>query len=355
MQHRTRKRLIAIAAVFVLLFSFAPAVLGAGAAVDQAKIYVIAEGDNGESGELVGCGDSLIPVTRDIPSGLTTEGKIEALLDLLFSLKDPYYGQSGYYNAVYSSNLFVESVEIEGNTAAIYLSGQVSVGGVCDEPRVEGQITAIARQFAGITNAIVIFNGGSLFSNAGSIDFPLTGHSVEAPFFPYWEVQGGLPIFGYPLTDQFVQGGYRVQYFERQRLEHHPENQAPYNILFGLSGLETAERRGLTGTAPFGRKPALPAGDCEYFAETGHNVCGKFRTYWHSYGLDFGEPGFSARESLALFGFPISEPFQETLENGQTYTVQYFERVRMELHPENQAPYDVLLGRLTADLIPPGR
>ncbi len=27
-------------------------------------------------------------------------------------------------------------------------------------------------------------------------------------------------------------------------------------------------------------------------------------------------------------------------------TVQYFERARMELHPENQRPYDVLLGLL---------
>jgi hypothetical protein len=43
------------------------------------------------------------------------------------------------------------------------------------------------------------------------------------------------------------------------------------------------------------------------------------------------------------------------LENGQTYTVQYFERVRMEYHPENQPPYNILLGRLTANIIPAGR
>ena len=33
------------------------------------------------------------------------------------------------------------------------------------------------------------------------------------------------------------------------------------------------------------------------------------------------------------------------LEDGKTYQVQYFERVRMEYHPENQPPYDVLLGQ----------
>ena len=88
---------------------------------------------------------------------------------------------------------------------------------------------------------------------------------------------------------------------------------------------------------------------------TGHNVCTGFRTYWHAHGLDFDEPGFSFRESLALFGYPLSEEFQERLEDGTTYTVQYFERVRMEYHPENQPPYDILLGRLTADLVPAGQ
>jgi hypothetical protein len=354
MQRRATRRLIAVATVFVLLFSFAPAVIGAGA-VEQAKIYMVAIGDDGQSGERIGCGDSLIPVTREIPSGLSTEGKIEALLTLLFSLKDRDYGQSGLVNAVYASNLSVDEIDIQGGVVAIYLTGTVSVAGVCDEPRVEEQIKGIARQFPGVTNAIVIFNGGALFSNAGSLDFPVTGHSVEAPFFPYWEIQGGLPIFGYPLTDQFVEGGYRVQYFERQRLEHHPENAAPYDILFGLVGLQTAQKRGLIGTAPFAPAQQPGGADCEYFPQTGHNLCGRLRLYYHSHGLDFGEPGFSPRESLALFGFPISEPFQEKLENGQTYTVQYFERVRMELHPENPAPYDVLLGRLTADIIPAGR
>ncbi len=33
------------------------------------------------------------------------------------------------------------------------------------------------------------------------------------------------------------------------------------------------------------------------------------------------------------------------LENGREYTVPYFERARFELRPENQAPYDVLLGQ----------
>jgi hypothetical protein len=81
------------------------------------------------------------------------------------------------------------------------------------------------------------------------------------------------------------------------------------------------------------------------FAETNQCIEGRFLEYWRSQGLDLGEQGVSARESLALFGYPLTPEFTQTLEDGQRYTVQYFERARFELHPENQAPYDVLLGQ----------
>ena len=46
-------------------------------------------------------------------------------------------------------------------------------------------------------------------------------------------------------------------------------------------------------------------------------------------------------------GYPLSDEFQEKSDlNGQTYTVQYFERAVFELHPENQAPYNILLSLL---------
>ena len=80
------------------------------------------------------------------------------------------------------------------------------------------------------------------------------------------------------------------------------------------------------------------------FPETGYCVQGRLLQYWEGHGLDLGDPGISFRESLALFGYPISEEFSQPLEDGQLYTVQYFERARMEYHPEHWLPYDVLLG-----------
>jgi hypothetical protein len=43
---------------------------------------------------------------------------------------------------------------------------------------------------------------------------------------------------------------------------------------------------------------------------------------------------------------PLSGLMTETLSDGKQYQVQWFERARFELHPENAAPYDVLLGLL---------
>ena len=63
------------------------------------------------------------------------------------------------------------------------------------------------------------------------------------------------------------------------------------------------------------------------------NVIPQFMAYW------------TANGGLAQFGYPISELVTETLEDGKPYQLQYFERARFELHPENQPPYDVLLGQ----------
>jgi len=97
---------------------------------------------------------------------------------------------------------------------------------------------------------------------------------------------------------------------------------------------------------PTDRIDAYPPGDL-FFPATGHSVSGEFKHYYENHGLEMGDRGISARESLALFGYPVSEPYDEiNAEDGQRYRVQYFERARFELHPENQPPYRVLLGRL---------
>jgi hypothetical protein len=179
-----------------------------------------------------------------------------------------------------------------------------------------------------------------------SVTFEQTGHTLEGRFLEFWRTNGGLAVFGYPLTVQ-ADTPRPQQTFERTRFEYHAENAPPYDVLLGRVGVETLEAQGRDWQT-FQTVDSAPEG-CLYFAETQHSLCGAFLSYWQSQGLEFdGEAGSSYAESLALFGFPISEPQEETLEDGSTRLVQWFERARFEYHPDHEPTYQVLLGRLTA-------
>ncbi len=136
----------------------------------------------------------------------------------------------------------------------------------------------------------------------GKLYFVETGHSLAFGFKNFWENSGGLPVFGYPITEEFSEVNpdtgqtYTVQYFERQRFEYHPENRGtPYEVLLGRLGVADAQQRGLTGNAAFSPLPSTTklANGCQYFATTGHTACGSFLTYWSTHGLSFGDPGIT--------------------------------------------------------------
>ncbi len=184
-----------------------------------------------------------------------------------------------------------------------------------------------------------------------SVFFPQTGFTVGSALLSFWQSNGGLPIFGYPLGSERQQNGQVFQWFERNRLELHPEKAYPYNVELGLLGSEALANRGVDwSTLP--KVNAAPPG-CRYFVETGHSLCADFLGYWQAAGLDFdGQAAVSFAESLALFGLPISEPRLETNSSGDTVMTQWFERARFEFHPDNPAQYKVLLGRLGGEMLP---
>jgi TorA maturation chaperone TorD len=178
--------------------------------------------------------------------------------------------------------------------------------------------------------------------------FAETGFCVAGPFRSFWEQQT-LAIVGFPLaaTTQAQPPATQSQWFERQRLELHPDNPAPYSLLLGRLG---AERLAQLGRDWQNQPASAPQPGCRFFAETGRNLCPPFLAAWQANGVDLGQPGVSAAESLALFGLPLTEAAEETVD-GQTYLVQWFERARFELHSE---PQRVLFGRLGAELLAGG-
>lgn len=150
---------------------------------------------------------------------------------------------------------------------------------------------------------------------AASRYFSETGHNVPEYFANYWDANGGLDSFGLPLTEPYQQGNLTIQWFERARFERHLEyKDTPFEILLGQLGREVREPEAAVanGNRAGGR----------YFGDTGHNVV-LFLAYWEANG------------GVARFGLPLTEERREiSPANGQTYTVQYFERGRIEWHPE---------------------
>jgi hypothetical protein len=196
--------------------------------------------------------------------------------------------------------------------------------------------------------ALIIATVGPHSARAQSTQrcFPETGYCIEGRIRDFWERNGGLPVFGYPTSplqlETIENRQLQVQWFERNRLELHPENSPPYDVLLGRLGSDLLTKQGRDWFA-FPKSTAQPG--CRFFPETGHNICGALLAAWQSNGLELdGRRGKSEAESLALIGLPLSDAQVETLSNGQPYTVQWFERARLELHPENQPPYDVLFG-----------
>jgi Tol biopolymer transport system component len=176
--------------------------------------------------------------------------------------------------------------------------------------------------------------------------FGETNLCIEGRIREYWEQNGGLAIFGFPITPQITEmvgdQPRAVQWFERNRLELHPENAPPYDVLLGRLGVDALEMQGRTWFA-FPKSEAQEG--CRYFPETGHNLCEPFLSVWRTNGLEFdGRPGTSEAESLALFGMPISDKMRA--DGSQALDEQWFERARFEYHPNNPDEYKVLLGLL---------
>lgn len=150
----------------------------------------------------------------------------------------------------------------------------------------------------------------------GRIYFPQTGHFLGGAFRSYWERNGGVEIFGYPISAEFVQNrdGRVAQWFERARFELNVVNGQAV-ISLGLVGREylSATGQGFPPVAPV-RAPGL-----RFFPETGHTLRGEFLNFW------------SRRGGLGTFGFPVSEELVQRLDDGRNYLVQYFERGRFEL------------------------
>jgi hypothetical protein len=166
---------------------------------------------------------------------------------------------------------------------------------------------------------------------SGTRYFPETGYSVQGDFLAFFDSHGGIETFGSPITAEVEEGGLRVQYFQRVRMELHPGNPLPYRVQLTLLGDLLGYRQ---PPIPSFAIPAVNHPQRRYYPQSGHTVSYAFLQYFDSHG------------ALDVFGYPITELL---LEGGTV--VQYFQRAKMEWHPENPISSQITLGNLGVEYL----
>lgn len=135
---------------------------------DQINTYnliLIGLEDKKLGGKAIGCGDTVVPViqTSKLKSNSPLEEKLNEAYLTLLGFKENKYESMGYLNSLGNSNLKLDSLEIkDGQEAIIKLSGELSMGGACDNPRIQAQLEETAWQFKEIQKINIQINGEPL-------------------------------------------------------------------------------------------------------------------------------------------------------------------------------------------------
>jgi hypothetical protein len=148
----------------------------------------------------------------------------------------------------------------------------------------------------------------------GARYFPHSHHNFGGPFLAFWQRYGGLATFGEPRTEPFHERGSLVQYTDRFELERVGGQVDTFRLGYMLTSQRTIPR-----VAPVASTPTRL-----YFAGTGHTLSGRFLAYWRTH------------HGATLLGAPLSEVIMEGNGDGsgRRYPLQWFEKGRLEYHPE---------------------
>ena len=139
--------------------------------------------------------------------------------------------------------------------------------------------------------------------------FGETEFAVSGEFLRFFNIHGGLEVFGYPISAPFNERGVLVQYFQKGRMEWRATGQDSGEVTLGNLGEELGFARPRVAPPPLSIHRV-------YYEETGHSVAHMFLRY------------FRDRGGVALFGYPISGM---ALENQKV--VQYFQRAKLIWDP----------------------
>ena len=121
-------------------------------------VYYVAVDDGGARGVRFGCNDSLVPVRGALAPG----DPLTLALSRLLEAGMPLDTGAGLYDSLANSSLHFVSGYVSGATVVVNLSGTLQLGGVCDIPRIEAQLTHTIVSASGASRAEIYVNGKTL-------------------------------------------------------------------------------------------------------------------------------------------------------------------------------------------------
>jgi hypothetical protein len=149
---------------------------------ETATIYLVMQGEALSLSPTFGCDDVLVPVEVDVVKRDTVEGRVVAAINRLVGYQHPTLA-----NALRNANLSIQSVTVSGNTTTVNLTGSLSLGGACDEPRVVEQLTATVRGVTGTAQVVFTRNGGPLIPPGAALEGGIVAtFAVSGEQFNVW-------------------------------------------------------------------------------------------------------------------------------------------------------------------------
>ncbi len=163
---------------------------------------------------------------------------------------------------------------------------------------------------------------------ATKVHFPETGYSVQFAFLEFFNAYGGLDVFGYPITNEYVDPitGITVQYFENARFEWWPNAAPGQRVKLGLLGDENE----LRSDAP----PTKNGNICWPSDVTGYYICDSFLDFYQSHG------------GKLVFGPPIGDSY---INSTGTKQAQNFQRMQMVMDTQTGVVTISHLGRYSCE------
>lgn len=135
-----------------------------GTVVDQTEqtfdVYFYIANDNWENGELIGCGDSITAMQKTVyaaPEDLLWEAVIA-----LLTAQNDIYGPFWLSNIFETMSLSLESIVTNNGITTINIQWPLSIGGVCDHPRIQEQLTRTVAQFFPNNNFVITIDNIAL-------------------------------------------------------------------------------------------------------------------------------------------------------------------------------------------------